>query len=498
MIREFKRLGKHSAIYGLSNILSRAIAFILLPLYTRYLTPTDYGVLEILTVTVAFVSIVLQMGLGSAIFKVVLYDKDKTEEVLLSTAFYFLVISSGVFILILYLLAPSIARLILDTPQYENLVRIVFFTAFLDIISIIPLARLRMHEESIKYSVVNIGKFVVGLLLTIYFIAGLKKGVEGLVIASAIQSGIFALVLVGILAKALRLTFSGSALWEMFSFGLPLVPMGVAAAVLSMADRYFLRYYATLEDIGLYALGYKVGLVVNLLVSSFQIAWPAVLFSVAKRDDAQKFYSKLLTYFMLVLTFVGLGLSVLSREALRVMTTEKFYDAYQVVPLVVLSYIFLGGYYVTAIGTNLMKKTQYLALATITAAIVHLILNFVLIPDYGMMGAAVSTVISYAVMAAISCGSSLKFYPIDYEWGRLLKIIAVAAALYGTSNLIHTDILAVDVFLKTVLVVAFPFALYLLSFYTEEELSKVQLFVKSRSTRVRTMLRLEGGRVKYD
>jgi len=431
--------------------------------------------LEILTVTVIFVSIVLQMGLGTAVFKAVLYDKDKTEEVLISTAFYFLVTSSGVFILILYLLAPSIARLILDMPQYANLVRIVFFTAFLDIISIIPLARLRMHEESIKYSVVNIGKFAVGLLLNTYFIVGLRRGLEGLVIAGAIQSAIFALVLMGMLAKTLRLTFSGAALREMLSFGLPLVPMSVAANVLSMADRYFLRYYATLEETGLYAVGYKFGAVINLLVGSFQIAWPAVLFSVAKRDDAEKFYSKLLTYFVLVLASIGLGVSVLSREALKIVTTEQFYAAYQIVPLIVLSHIFLGGYYVTAVGTNLKEKTQYLALATITAAIIHLILNFLLIPGYGMMGAAVSTVISYAVMAAITCGSSLRFYPIGYEWGRLVKIMAVAAMLYGASSLIHTDILAVDVLLKTTVVAAFPLLLHLLNFYTEKELSKVRL-----------------------
>lgn len=480
LLQEFKRLAKHSAIYGVSNVLNTAIALILLPIYTHYLTPADYGILEVLTITVLFVSVFLQLGLGSAIFKIVLYDKSESEDVLVSTAFYFLTISSGIVFIILYLLAPSIADIILDSSQYANLVRLISLTAFLNVVSIIPLAKLRMHDESIKYSVISIGKFIVGVSLNIYFIAGLKKGVEGLVIAGAIQSFVFALILVMMLAKDLRLSFSGTALREMLSFGLPLVPMGIAASILSMADRYFLRYYTTLEETGLYALGYKFGSIITLIVSSFQIAWPAVLFSVAKRPDARKFYSKLLTYFVLGLAFVGLGVSVLSRELLLVMATEKFYDAFRIVPWIVFGNIFLGIYYATAIGTNLKKKTQYQAIAVIAAATLNLLLNFVLIPEYGMMGAAITTVISYAVMAAIGCGSSLRFYSIDYEWDRLLKIMVVGILLYCSSDWIHTGTLIGDVLLKSILILMFPFFLYLLHFFSKEELVKLRVILNSR------------------
>jgi len=472
LLQEFKPLVKHSAIYGVSNVLNTAIALILLPIYTRYLTPADYGILEILTITVLFVSVFLQLGLGSAIFKIVLYDKSESEDVLVSTAFYFLTISSGIVFIILYSLAPSIASMILDSSQYANLVRLIFFTAFLNVAGIIPLAKLRMHDESIKYSVVSIGKFIVGVSLNIYFIAGLKKGVDGLVIAGAIQSF--------------------TALREMLSFGLPLVPMGIAANILSMADRYFLRYYTTLEETGLYALGYKFGSIITLIVGSFQIAWPAVLFSVAKRPDARKFYSKLLTYFVLGLTFVGLGVSVLSRELLLVMATEKFYDAFRIVPWIVFGNIFIGIYYATAIGTNLKKKTKYQAIAVISAATLNLLLNFVLIPEYGMMGAAISTVISYAVMAAIGCGSSLRFYSIDYEWNRLLKIMIVGVLLYCSSNWIHTGILIVDVLLKLILVLIFPFFLYLIHFFPKEELVKLRVILNFRLAKLGIVLGSSG------
>jgi O-antigen/teichoic acid export membrane protein len=212
MIGEFKRLSKHSAIYGLSNILSRAVALVLLPLYTRYLNPADYGVLEILTATTVFTSIVLELGLGTAVLRAVLFSRERDEKVLFSTAFYGLTISSGVLFVILFLLAPGVARLLLDMPLYTSLLRIAFLTACLDAISIVPLNRLRMHEESIRYSAINVGRFAGGLLLNVYFIVVLGRGVEGLVIASALQSAAIALVLLMTLAKTLQLSFSSAAL----------------------------------------------------------------------------------------------------------------------------------------------------------------------------------------------------------------------------------------------------------------------------------------------
>lgn len=470
MISEFKRLANHSLIYGISNVSNKAIAFFLLPLYTSYLTPADYGVWELLTVTTAFVSIFLQMGLGSAIFKAVLYDEEQEEEVLVSTAFYFVVLFSGVVILVLCSFTPVIAEVVLGEPGYVNLMRMLFVAALFEAASIIPLATLRIHEESFKFSAVNMGKSIVYLLLNIYFIAILKKGVEGLVVANLLQSAIGMLVLVGLSVKYLRLTFSIPALRVMLCFSLPLVPMGIAASVLSMTDRYFLRYYTSLADTGVYALSYKFGSIIGLIVSSFQVAWPSVMFSVAKRDNAKKFYARLLTYFLFGLGLVGLGLSLFSSEMLKIMATAGYYSAYQVIPIVVLGNIFLGVYFVTAVGTNLKQKTGYQALAAITAAIVHIFLNFALIPSYGTLGAASSTAVSYALMAIIACASSHKFYPIDYEWGRVVKVSSAILLSFYAGIHIDTGVLSLDVFLKVVIIAFLPFELYFFSFYSKREI----------------------------
>jgi O-antigen/teichoic acid export membrane protein len=479
MIAEFKRLAKHSAIYGLSNVLNKVIAFFLLPLYTRYLAPADYGMWELFVTTGTFLSVFLRMGLNSAIFKVVLHDGEQDEHFLLSTAFYFLVIFSSVVVLSLSFFAHRIAALILGSPKYGNVLRIVFLTALLDVISLIPLVKLRIYEESVKYSLVNLSNFVLGLLLNVYFIVGLRQGVEGLVIASAIQSAIFAVFLFVIFIGDLRLTFSFSALRDMLDFGWPLVPMGIASNILSMSDRYFLNYYVSLTDTGLYALGNKLGSVISLLVTSLQIAWPAVLFSVAKRENAKGFYSKLLTYFLLGFGLVGLGISILSPEVLVIITNEEYYAAHQVVPLVVLGYIFLGIYYITAVGTNLKNKTEYQALAVIVAALVHILLNFFMIPKMGIMGAAFSTAISYAVMATIACVSSLKFYSVAYEWNRIFKLSVVAIVLFWIGSLIHTGVLIINIILKLIVVIIFPVILYFLKFYSDDEVAGMQVVLLS-------------------
>ncbi len=165
-----------------------------------------------------------------------------------------------------------------------------------------------------------------------------------------------------------------------------------------------------------------------LVMLPFSLSWAPVMWSVADKPYAQRFYATVLTYFSAIALYVALGLSVLSPEAIRLMSSqEAYWRAWQVVPFVSLSYVLYGQYYQLAVGLNLRKKTQYLPIIVGAAAGLNLLLNFILIPLWGMMGAAASTLVSYLALAILVYMVSNHFYPMTYEWSRLLKL----AALFG-------------------------------------------------------------------
>jgi O-antigen/teichoic acid export membrane protein len=269
-------------------------------------------------------------------------------------------------------------------------------------------------------------------------------------------------------------TFSLKALKEMLAFGLPLVPAGVAAIILTMSDRYFLRYYADCTEVGLYSLGYKLATVVSLIVGAFQTAWPAVLFSTAKKKKAPSIFSELFTYFFFFLMFLAVSISVLAKEIVALMATSVFHTGYRVVPLIALSYVLYGCYHMTAVGVNVKRKTYYIPFVMGGAALLNLLLNYLLIPRYGMMGAAEATVISYMFMVMVAAKISLHLYHVPYEYVRIGKILSVALIVYGLSLLVRTDRILLATMVKVILILGYPGLLYVMRFYRRAELMHIK------------------------
>lgn len=478
MFDQIKQLVRHSLIYGIANILNKAIALLLIPLYTHYLTPGNYGTLEILTISASFVLIIMQLGMGSALFRSFLYKENVKKRVLISSSFYFLTFISFLMFLILWLLSDFFSSVIFKSSEYTNILKLVFLTSFLNNIGTIAFAKLRIENASLKYSIISISKFSLQLLLTVYFVVILKRGVVGIIIAGAITSGFSGIFFVGLLMKDLGFVFSKKEIKDMLGFGLPLVPAGIAASLLTMADRFFLKFYSTPAELGIYSLGYKFGMVIILITGAFQTAWPAVMFSIAKDKQANFFYARVLTYYFYVVTFFVLGLSMFSKEILKIFTTQEFYEAYKVIPLIAISYVLFGGYFVTAVGVNLKKKTQYQAIIVIAGAVINIILNFILIPPYGMMGAAFATLLSYLFIFVVTTKISLHFYSIMYEKLRILKIIIVGFLLYCPLFFIHFRSTGESICIKFILLLSYPIILYLIRFYREDELRKIRILRK--------------------
>lgn len=473
MLGTVKQLAKHSTIYGLGSLLGNLLGFVLLPIYTRCLTPAEYGILSILGVTGSVAGVVAQLGIGFALFREVVYQ-NSDESTAESTALYFLLGESALLFGGLIALSGGLSVLMFNTARHAYLLRLIFLTGLLSTFDVVVMARLRIRERSAIYSALSIARVLVGASLSIYYIVVLRRGVEGLVTAGLIQAGLFSVVCVALLARELRLTFCVPILRRMLSMGVPIVPANLSSLAMTSADRYFLQHYSTSTEVGLYSVGYKIAMVVNLAVQAVQLAWPAQMFAIAKRPDAERQFARLLTYYLAGIGFAGLALSVLAKEALTIMATPRFYGAYAVVPLVALSYIFYGVRFMTSTGMSIRNKMGYMAPTVFGAAVLNLVLNYLLIPGYGMMGAAWATVIAYFALLVVHVIVNQHYMRIAYEYRRISRIALVSGLIYGVSLLIRTPSAWVNGGLKVGLLATYPLLLYAFRFYEKEELAAIK------------------------
>lgn len=494
MFRQILRLSKHSVIYGFGVSISQLIGFFLLPLYTRYLTPSDYGVLEIFGVTQSILSMIFVMGLGSALFMSYFhYEDEEDRKTVVSTALIFLTAISLCFSLVLIAIASKFSLLFFHSTQYTFYFQVVFLTLFFDTVIVIPLSIFRAREESKRYAMISLVRLLMSVGLNIYFIVVLKRGVLGILESGVITAGSLYAFLIPSIIKETKFRFSKQDLKEMLSFGLPLVPGNLGTWILTVSDRYFLLFLSTSHELGLYSLGYKFGLIIQgLIVGPFTLAWSPFFWSVAKEENAKEVYSSVLTYFVLVAMFVALALSVLSKDVLVIMATPSFYGAYKVIPLIALSYVLYGCYYILNIGYHISKKTKYSPFIIGTGSIVNLCLNYLLIPTYGMMGAAVATLISYSMLPMCAFFVSRRFYPIKYEWGRISKIFLTAVLIYAVSLYITNDSAIVSGLLKAMTLLAYPVLLYVFGFFKHEEIQKGKDLIRVVPMEIRTWFAEDG------
>jgi O-antigen/teichoic acid export membrane protein len=451
-------------------------------------------VLEIFGVTGGILGIIFVMGLGSALFMSYFhYEDEENRKTVVSTALIFLTATSLCFTLVLMAAAGIFSSLFFHSTQYTFYFQIAFLTLFFDTAIIIPLSIFRAREESKRYVMVSLVRLLMSVGLNIYFIVVLEKGVLGILVSGLITAGLLYAFLIPGIIKETKFRFSIADLKEMLSFGLPLVPGGLGTWILTVSDRYFLLFLSTSAELGLYSLGYKFGLVIQgLIVGPFTLAWGPFFWSTAKEENAKEVYSSVLTYFVLVAMFVALALSVLSKEVLMIMATPPFYAAYKVIPLIALSYVLYGCYFVLAAGFNLTKKTKYVPFIVGVGAIMNLGLNFLLIPSYGMMGAAMATLISYSMLPMGSYLVSRRFYPIKYEWGRISKIFLAAVLIYLGSLYITNDSAIVSSLLKAMTLLAYPVLLYVFRFFKPEEIQKGKELIRIAPMEIKRRLTQNG------
>lgn len=467
---QLKRLGKHSVIYGLGGLVSRILAVLLLPLYTHYLSTSDYGKIETLVALVTVLAILLQFGISSAFFRYYFDAEDDTgRRLVLRTSFWFTMTMATLGLVGLLAFAAPIAGWLFGDADAANLVRAsaVALWAQMNYGQLTNL--FRVEERSVAFVLASLSNVVLTVGATLLLVVVLDEGPVGVVVGNFTGTLLVYLVLLGYRREQLGLQVSWPLLRRMNHFGLPLVPSALLLWVTNFSDRFFLVKLTDTSEVGLYSVGVRIASAMVLLLTAFRMAWPAFAYSIKSDDEAKQTYAWVLTYLIVLSTWIATALTLLSPWLVAWLTAPQFQSASRVVGPLAFAAVSFGGFIVLSIGIGRARRTQFNWVITGVAAAVNVTLNLTLIPRYGMMGAAVATVAAYTVMFAGMAWWAQRVFPVPYQWRRVLTAAAAGVAIVVVGKLVDAGLpLAVG------LILCYPLVLLPLGFYLPAERKRLR------------------------
>jgi O-antigen/teichoic acid export membrane protein len=467
------RLGKHSAIYGLGAVVSRLIGVLLLPIITRYLTRADVGAVDTLISLSVVLVIVLRAGISMAFFRYYFdAEDDAGRTTVVRTSFWFTMVMATFGLVIGSILAPQISHLLFTTDSRANLVRAALVLVWAQMNYEQLTSLFRVEERSASYVAATLVNVIITVVATILLVAVWHKGAIGVIVGNFTGTLVVYFVLLAYRRYQLGLEFDRNLFRQMQRFGLPLVPSGIALWVIDLSDRFFLIRMKGLREVGLYSIGVRLSTAILLLLIALRTAWPAFAYSIKNDNEAKRTYGFVLTYVVYASCWLSLALSLFAPWLVRLLATPRFYRGAEVVPLLVFGGTAFIAFNVMSIGIGRAKRTQFNWVVTGAAALVNVGLNFALIPPYGMVGAAISTLVAYVVMFLGMTVRAQQVFPVPYQWRRIALVTATAVGLTVLGKAIHVPFAG-----AVGLTAVYPLLLLPLGFYLPVERRRLRALV---------------------
>lgn len=482
MLAQLKGFLRHSIVYSISNAAAKAMGVILLPLYTTFLSLSDFGQLAIVEVTLVIAVELFALGQGPSI--VMFNDTAEYKEGIRSIYFtlysFSLAVALGA-VMLGWSVLDIISGFSLQLGMFESHYWVIAAIFVSRIIHGLCLDKIRAEEKSVLYTSLNLIRLLITLLVTIYFVAYEGYGIAGVLYGYLAGDGFTAVYTSIQQFRSMTPVFRKDIIPASVRFGIPLIFTSVAFMILNVSDRYIIGYYRGSEEVALYDLGYRVAGVLNMfIIMPFTLTLLPSAYKMFGKEGDKRYYSKLLTYFTFVLVWGGLALSLYSEELIQLFALNKdYWPSYKVVPLVILGYIFSGMRLVAVLGQFLTRNLKSLIPLTMSAAFMNVVLNFVFIPVYGLIAAAYTTLLSFLFLYLLSLRISDRYYHIPFEHKKTLILILLGAFLYFPFAIWSSGIPALNLGLKLVFVIAFPLVLIPLRFYEDAELAVIKKVLRS-------------------
>lgn len=474
MVEQIKKLGKETAIYGISTVLARLLNFLLVPLYANVLTTAEFGIVANIYSYIAFIIIFYSFGMESAYFRYASSKEIGDEKDNFSTPFLAITSASAFFSLCVIIFAEPLTSVF----QIDiSLSHILLYTAgilFFDAVLLVPYASLRLHHKAKFFAVTKVLTIIFTVILNIITVYYLRWGIEGIFFSNLAASLFAFLLLLPTILRQLHFSFHQQLFKELLKFGLPIVPVGVSGILLQIVDRPILKLLMDDSAVGIYQANFRLGIFMALVAGMFEYAWRPFYLSHAKAPDAKQLFSRVLTYYLLGSAVFFLALSFFLPHIIqykffgRYILPPPYWEGLKIVPLVLLSYIISGVGVNLNAGIQIEKKTAYIFPTAFAGAATKIILTFALVPLYGIMGAAIATVAGYFITDASLYFIVQKFYYIKYEFGRIAKLVFSTAGAFFLAEMFEMSVMT-----KLLLLVGWGGSLFMLGFFTKGELGRI-------------------------
>ena len=452
----FKKLLSQTAIYGLSSVIGRLLNYLLVPLYTRFFVPEDYGVITEMYAYVAFFLVLLTYGMETTFFR---FSSKNENKNVYSTALISVLTTALLFLFFINFNTESIAKAI-GYIGSEKLIIWLSFIIALDVISAIPFARLRNQNKAAQFSTIKLINILVNIALNIYFVIIMEYSFEYVFIANLISSTITLFLLTPQLVY-IKWVFDAKLYRKMIKYSFPLLFAGLAGMTNEAIDRILLKFYISdtnvaMSELGIYGAFYKLSIIMTLFIQTFRYAAEPFFFSQSKSKNNVKIYAQVLNYFVITTATIFLFVTIYFDVAIN-FVGEDFRDerGFLVVSILLLSNMFLGIYYNLSIWYKLIDKTYYGALLSFFGAVITILLNIYLIPKISFVGSAWATLICYFLMVLASLLLSKKQFPIPYNIKRITFYVLSMLVIYFIVLVTNFHILVDTIWIILFLLVAF-------------------------------------------
>ena len=424
-----KRLLKDSSLYSVSSLLSRGVAIVLVPIYTRFFEPNEYGALDLLTVVATLANYIIALEISQGVARSYAdAETESSKRQCVSTALWFACIAYGIFLLLAMPYTSSIAVFLLDSSSWSEAVRAMIMAIAANGMFFILQDLLRWQLQPFRHAVASLVYTIVSSAVGVGLVIGFNAGVTGILYGQCVGAIVgFCVTWFNDAAKHWRLTFHWESLKEMVSYSAPQVLTSIAAYFSLYVDRLLIKELMTLDDVGVYGIGARFGSVVMLVMVGFQSAMVPLVFKNYTEPEMPAQISRVFSYFLVCAISIILLLAGFSKDLVWLLTTPQYYAAWQVIPLIATS-IILANMYIFTLGLHLERRTMLIAVINILVALFNIAGNILLIPIFGLTGAATATLISVWIAFLLYVYFNQKYYPVPFVWKRIVGGTAAGLA----------------------------------------------------------------------
>lgn len=466
------RLAGQTLVYGLGTIVPRFLHYLVLTFfYTRVFSESEYGIVTELYAFMILFLVILTYGMETGFFRYSSSSPDR--ERVFATAFFSLLITSVIFVIVANLFIGSFA----EALRYENnrvYIRMFIFILAFDAIAAIPFARLRSDNRPLRFSILKIINVLVTIVLVLFFLKiapdMVKKGsvlprwlynpdlgVGYVFFCNMIASG-FVVILLLPEILSIRRGFSYTLWKRLIAYSFPLLIGGLAGTINDALDKMILRRLTPEDDglavVGEYGASYKVAVLMSLFIQMFRFAVEPFFFEKSGQKDARESYAGVMKYFVIITLIIYLGIN-LYISIFQHIIDSKLRDALSIVPIVSMGYLLYGIFVNLSVWYKINDLTRYGAILTLGGALITVVINLAFVPVYGYKASAWAHVACYGSMVIASFFLGRRYYPVPYQTLRILFYLFIAILIVVFAANVNYPDMFTELSVNTILIIAF-------------------------------------------